>query len=1422
MKKFMSLFLAIVLIFTCIPSNVFAADVANATIYVESTYAVAGATVEVNVSITDNPGIAGATFTLAYHEDLTLVNAVKGTAFSALDYTQPGTFSNPCNFTWDSENAEATEDGVILTLTFQVSETAEQNEELNVDFSYRYGDVFDNNDNDLTISFTNGNIVVLDYVPGDLFEDGIINSKDTRLIRQYIAGGYDITINEKAADVNDDGVINTKDTRLIRRYIAGGYGVVLLPSTPKCNHTMEATAAKDATCTVAGNIPYWYCTTCEKYFSDENGSTEVALADTVVAATGHTEVIIPDVAPTYDAAGSTGGVKCSVCNTVIVEPTPVAPLEKDEYFVVYDLAGTDDYLKEYLATVDVSEINTNPSLFDTTEQGYTLNPIAIDAIPGYEFQGWQDGYGEAVKTIEKGTTGSITLIAKWKKTEYDIIFDSPLFPLETKTRTIDETYYLPDNLEWDHYVFMGWSDASGKIIKQITPGTKDITVHANWTSNRSQAKANDYLADGPIIIEDKEAQKYYFVYDLGMIVNVPLETIVDLGYRSSLGIEETVIKTITLEETEATTLNTAVENATTKSSSWTLSKDWNELLTDITGGEEAVTSSQTIALSSGSSAAYNSSGSTYVGESFHASKDNLTTSKTITDDSWKVGAEAGVEAGYGPVKASVSVSGEVAHSENQEDYSEQKTNMTLDSTWNTTNSYSNSGSFTSSQSVTDSVMKAAKDTWQHEISKSIGGSDSETTSDSVSNKESTGYSSSMSFHSIEETQTIEKISSDASTTPGYYRYVLAGDFYVYAIVSYDVATGTYSVTNHSVLADETRKLLDYSKNDPLYQDYNNAVLPFEVPIDVHNYIFDALAATDGLIIDRETGMVTDYEGDAKNVFVPDYAIFDNGDGSAATVVKVTGFAASAFAGKDIETIKLGRYITEIPAGAFENCTSLKSVKYNALTSIGEKAFNGCNSLVTFTVDDSVTSLGTNAFDNVLSLTVNARSAAVVTAAVTSSAQSLTLNLDSLTNVLGDVELDVKATESFTLNGYGETYSNLSVKSSATTTVINRMTFADNEQTPLHLNSANITLNQVKVENAAGLVLVSEADNTVLTLQGKNAFSTNGETVMLCRGMIIVRKDGVTETTELNVNDKTVLVCGSVIDEKGYLKVVNDDQIKIITEEEYANMLNSHYIFFDANGGQVDTAAMTVFYGSAFGTLPTPTLDYHTFDGWFTANGTKVTADTIMTEANDITLTAHWTQNAPSGWVKASDMPSDAQVINTEWRYTLREYTSSASSSLSGWTHYDTARTGWTDWSGWATWNPDNGVRDVEWHSAYDHTEYHYYRWISGYYVYSYQKSSSYTFEEKWFTYELTQKPGYSYVYYDGKNNGYNDWIRADYDGNRDTDKTYTRDIYRDEWRYRDPIYTYYFYRDLSKTATSDPTGQSNVSNVVKWVQYRPK
>ena len=70
-------------------------------------------------------------------------------------------------------------------------------------------------------------------------------------------------------------------------------------------------------------------------------------------------------------------------------------------------------------------------------------------------------------------------------------------------------------------------------------------------------------------------------------------------------------------------------------------------------------------------------------------------------------------------------------------------------------------------------------------------------------------------------------------------------------------------------------------------------------------------------------------------------------------------------------------------------------------------------------------------------------------------------------------------------------------------------------------------------------------------------------------------------------------------------------------------VKSYAVTFDANGGDGDMT-VTRTHGSTLGSLPIPTLEGYTFDGWFTAanGGIQVTTTTAVTA--DVTYYAHWT------------------------------------------------------------------------------------------------------------------------------------------------------------------------------------------------------
>ena len=65
-----------------------------------------------------------------------------------------------------------------------------------------------------------GGVQVIDVLYGDLNGDGIVNKKDSLLMKMYLADNT-TQINEAAADVFPDGAINKKDSLYLKQYLAG-------------------------------------------------------------------------------------------------------------------------------------------------------------------------------------------------------------------------------------------------------------------------------------------------------------------------------------------------------------------------------------------------------------------------------------------------------------------------------------------------------------------------------------------------------------------------------------------------------------------------------------------------------------------------------------------------------------------------------------------------------------------------------------------------------------------------------------------------------------------------------------------------------------------------------------------------------------------------------------------------------------------------------------------------------------------------------------------------------------------------------------------------------------------------------------------------------------------------------------------------
>ena len=205
-----------------------------------------GKTVSIPVSINDNPGIAGFNLEVKYDKSImTPVSIEKGSVFSGgtlnSNISQGGDLSRLDYVTayW-SNPSNVTSDGEMFIIKFMLNKSADEGE-YPVTISYNKGDITNQALDDVMVNVVNGSVKVSNVMKGDIYQDGIVNTKDGVILSQYLAK-WNVNFTDKqmkAADVYEDGIVNTKDGVKLSQVLAKWNNVTLSDDVELNRNDME-------------------------------------------------------------------------------------------------------------------------------------------------------------------------------------------------------------------------------------------------------------------------------------------------------------------------------------------------------------------------------------------------------------------------------------------------------------------------------------------------------------------------------------------------------------------------------------------------------------------------------------------------------------------------------------------------------------------------------------------------------------------------------------------------------------------------------------------------------------------------------------------------------------------------------------------------------------------------------------------------------------------------------------------------------------------------------------------------------------------------------------------------------------------------------------------------------------------------------
>ena len=206
----------------------------------------------------------------------------------------------------------------------------------------------------------------------------------------------------------------------------------------------------------------------------------------------------PDIA-TVDENGVISAVKAGKA-TIIARAIDVndATQHKDYVFTIEVIEA--DFAINYVLNDGVNNPD-NPA-------GYNILTLPLEILAptkeAYRFLGWYDNAefnGDPITEIAAGTTGDVTLYAKWELVIYSIVYE---LNGGTNAETNPDTYNI-ENLPLTladptkaGYTFLGWYNGETKVTEVPAGTTGEFKVEAKWYNPNAELTLNCELNGGTL------------------------------------------------------------------------------------------------------------------------------------------------------------------------------------------------------------------------------------------------------------------------------------------------------------------------------------------------------------------------------------------------------------------------------------------------------------------------------------------------------------------------------------------------------------------------------------------------------------------------------------------------------------------------------------------------------------------------------------------------------------------------------------------------------------------------------------------------------------------------------------------------------------------------------------------------------------